>query len=570
MAFTVSCPACNSRFSLANDLFRRRVAGNRVKVLCRNCSAEITVDATESATMPSNEVPQRGPAPPRPRTVVTQLGLGEPAARSPSASATPVLNAGAMPLAPAASVTPLSAQAALATWDSSDSDPTIAFRAPKVLPRPPATTKGVHGSAPSEPEPELIEAEEIPTSSSGAPTLAALMREGAPPKPARRKRATDDFLVNSRSSASNLLGAPTIDVSGLGTPTAPSAAATAPSAAATAPSAAATAPSAAATAPSADIIQEEELEFLLEVRTGRSRTVPLFDMSAVLPAASSALKLDGSGQAGAHEINQPVASVPASEGSSRKRKFVIAPEPLSAPPAQRSAAALGFGLLLVAAGVAAVVGLRARRSTPQASFEAAATRSAAPVVSAPIATVAAALPAPEESTAAASATVPAVTRPAQQLQHVSAAPPAVKSAIAAVSIASSATANPDAIEKPATTTAAPAMAPERLPVTSKAQLAHNAPPAAEPGTEFDRAAARNALAGAAAQASSCRKEGDPSGTASITITFAPSGRVTSANLQGPPFAGTATGGCIANTMRHASVPAFVGEYVTVTKTIVIQ
>jgi hypothetical protein len=492
-----------------------------------------------------------------------------------------------MPLAPAASITPLSAQAALASWDSSDSDPTIAFRAPKVPPRPPLAPKGVPGSALSEPEPELIEAEEIPVSSSGAPTLAELMREVAPPKPARRKRATDDFLVNSSSHASNLLGAPTIDVSGLGTPTAPiasatapiasatapSAGATAPTASATAPTASATAPTASATAPSDDIVQEEELEFLLEVRTARSRTVPLFDMSAVLPAGSGALKLDGSGKTAARDINQPVASVPASEGSSRKRKFVIAPEPLSAPPTQRSTAALGFGLLLVAAGVAAVVGLRARRSTPQSSFEAAATRSAAPVVSAPIATVAAALPAPEESTAsvaAASTPLPGATRPAQRLEHVSAAPPAAKSAIAAVSNASSATANPDAIEKPATTAAPPATALVRLPVTSKPEPAHNAPPAAEPGTEFDRAAARNALAGAAAQASSCRKEGDPSGTASITITFAPSGRVTSANLQGPPFAGTATGGCIANTMRHASVPAFVGEYVTVTKTLVIQ
>ncbi len=66
----------------------------------------------------------------------------------------------------------------------------------------------------------------------------------------------------------------------------------------------------------------------------------------------------------------------------------------------------------------------------------------------------------------------------------------------------------------------------------------------------------------------CSRQG--SGTASVSITFAPSGRVTSANLQGPPFAGTPTGGCIANTLRHAKVPAFSGEYVTVTKTIVIQ
>jgi hypothetical protein len=56
----------------------------------------------------------------------------------------------------------------------------------------------------------------------------------------------------------------------------------------------------------------------------------------------------------------------------------------------------------------------------------------------------------------------------------------------------------------------------------------------------------------------------------VTVTFAPSGRVTSAVVSGPPFAGTATGGCIASTMRSASVPAFSGDKVTVSKTVVIN
>jgi len=111
---------------------------------------------------------------------------------------------------------------------------------------------------------------------------------------------------------------------------------------------------------------------------------------------------------------------------------------------------------------------------------------------------------------------------------------------------------------------------EKPVVADKPVEAHNAPPPAAPDTEFDRDAARNALASAASQASACRKEGDPSGTANLTITFAPSGRVTSAQIQGPPFSGTATGGCIASTMRRASVPAFSGDYVTVSKTIVVQ
>jgi hypothetical protein len=87
---------------------------------------------------------------------------------------------------------------------------------------------------------------------------------------------------------------------------------------------------------------------------------------------------------------------------------------------------------------------------------------------------------------------------------------------------------------------------------------------------FNADAARTALAAAVAQASSCRKPGDPSGVAAVTITFSPSGRVTSANIAGPPFAGTPTGGCIAATLRRARVPAFTGDMVTVRKTVEIQ
>ena len=138
----------------------------------------------------------------------------------------------------------------------------------------------------------------------------------------------------------------------------------------------------------------------------------------------------------------------------------------------------------------------------------------------------------------------------------------------AAAVKSSAVASNAANRSSTTTTAEPAV--ETPAALDKPVEAHNAPPAAAPDTAFDRDAARNALASVATQASSCRKVGDPSGTAYLMITFAPSGRVTSAQIQGPPFSGTATGGCIASTMRRASVPAFSGDYVTVSKTIVIQ
>jgi hypothetical protein len=87
---------------------------------------------------------------------------------------------------------------------------------------------------------------------------------------------------------------------------------------------------------------------------------------------------------------------------------------------------------------------------------------------------------------------------------------------------------------------------------------------------FNADAARAALASAVSQAGACRKPGDPSGVAAVTITFSPSGRVTSATIAGPPFAGTPTGGCIASTLRRARVPAFTGEMVTVRKTVEIH
>ncbi len=93
--------------------------------------------------------------------------------------------------------------------------------------------------------------------------------------------------------------------------------------------------------------------------------------------------------------------------------------------------------------------------------------------------------------------------------------------------------------------------------------------AVEPGP-FDKSAAVTALSVAEGQASVCRKAGDPSGTARVVVTFAPSGRVTSATVSGPPFAGTSTGGCIASRFRSARVPVFTGSHVTVSKTVVIH
>lgn len=86
---------------------------------------------------------------------------------------------------------------------------------------------------------------------------------------------------------------------------------------------------------------------------------------------------------------------------------------------------------------------------------------------------------------------------------------------------------------------------------------------------FDAAAASSAISAAFARASSCLKDGDSNKPATILLTYAPSGRVTTAVLQGP-YSGTAVGGCIASTLRTARVPPFAGDYVTVKRTTVLR
>jgi predicted Zn finger-like uncharacterized protein len=87
---------------------------------------------------------------------------------------------------------------------------------------------------------------------------------------------------------------------------------------------------------------------------------------------------------------------------------------------------------------------------------------------------------------------------------------------------------------------------------------------------FSKASAISALGGAASSAAGCKKAGGPTGTGKVQVTFAPSGRVTSATVMGPPFAGTAVGGCVASRFRAAKVPAFAGSPVTVSKSFAIN
>lgn len=93
--------------------------------------------------------------------------------------------------------------------------------------------------------------------------------------------------------------------------------------------------------------------------------------------------------------------------------------------------------------------------------------------------------------------------------------------------------------------------------------------AAEGYTPFDRDAARSALADAAKSANRCRSDEGPFGSARVAVTFAPNGQTTTAVIQGPPFAGTPVGSCIARTFREARISPFSGAPVTVRTSVTI-
>jgi cytoskeletal protein RodZ len=514
MPFTVSCTACNTRFLLSDDLFRRKVAGNVVTVKCRNCRVEISVDAREPATKPRHVAPRRAPAPPRPKDKMALIAPQPAAAVAATATSTPHPDNNE------------------SIWDT---DQTVS-----IIPRA--------GSMP-----ELVDFEEIPpTSTSDAPPLNTLTHEPGLVHPPRAKKKTDDFLVNLSAGTGGILGAPMIDVSNLTNAALPEDISNLTNAA----------------LPEVDAFEiDAERPEPPEPSTQRARmgTLPLFDMSAVLPAAEPQTepKPNTPSTEPMHiDFGPAHADEPSSVGKVRARKYVVAPEtsdaggPAQAPAAEKKAKRGGvfvwLGVAAVAAAVLVFVGLRGRRAARQVVTEPAVTASAV-TASVPEPTSASAEPA--ETASAAPSTAPAVNAaPTSAVKKIptqkTEASEATKPEVTPVAV-------PAVEEKPA----------EAAPIVTATRQAVE--PAA-PGTEFDKSAAISALKSAAAQASSCRKDGDPSGTAVLTITFAESGRVTSATIQGPPFAGTATGGCIANTMRHASIPAFDGDRVTVTKTVVIE
>ncbi|WP_437975111.1 zinc-ribbon domain-containing protein [Sorangium sp. So ce295] len=231
--------------------------------------------------------------------------------------------------------------------------------------------------------------------------------------------------------------------------------------------------------------------------------------------------------------------------------------PLTAPEASTKKGRTG----LIAAAIAAVVLIGGvafffmQSPTPEASTATPEQANTAPAEVPSPAQTAAPAPTPAETAAAETPSTAETAAPSAEPTASAEAPSAATPAAA-----TPAAATPAAAEKPAS---APAAAAEK-PAASKPE------PAASGGAEFNRGAASSALGAAAGSAKSCKKAGGPTGTGRVKVTFAPSGSVTSAEVQGAPFAGTSVGGCVARLFRSARVPAFGGGSVTVSKSFTIN
>lgn len=165
-------------------------------------------------------------------------------------------------------------------------------------------------------------------------------------------------------------------------------------------------------------------------------------------------------------------------------------------------------------------------------------------------------PAPEQPSAPATADKPA-----------SAPPTAVAAAVVPAAVeAQPAAADPVAAE-PGEPNAAAATSPSDKPVAASrtpSSAKKPTPPRAKPvAAQFDKAAAKEALNSAATKASSCGSGGGAKGK--VQLTFANSGKVSSAEITEGPFAGTAAGKCALRHFKSARIPAFSGPPQTVAK-----
>ena len=95
-------------------------------------------------------------------------------------------------------------------------------------------------------------------------------------------------------------------------------------------------------------------------------------------------------------------------------------------------------------------------------------------------------------------------------------------------------------------------------------------PAKLPNMEFDSKSALAALGKAASRAGVCVPAGEPGGSVVATVTFGTNGRASNATVSGAHFSGSYSSECIRNILSEVKVRPFLGEAVTVRKTLTIK
>jgi hypothetical protein len=207
-----------------------------------------------------------------------------------------------------------------------------------------------------------------------------------------------------------------------------------------------------------------------------------------------------------------------------------------------------LGLSLVSLGAAAAFAVMRASSTSAPSP--AATGASSPSAAREPSPLASSEPAP--SSAASAPTTDATTQVTSAPSSRASAPLVVASPGPTAALTPSSAAQPS-----------PAPSPSTAPAAAPSASATTAPPPPTTGGPFDKAAAQAALAGAASRAAAC--PADSFANVTVAVTFVPSGRSTTANLEGGPFGGTPTGECIVRAFRGLSVPPFEGDPVRVRK-----
>ena len=526
----ISCQACEAKYTIADE----KVRGKVVKIRCKKCGTAIVVKGTELASPPPADYDDA------PTRVLDREELG--------ASATP----GAWTLNVSEGDQRVAATAELVELYRSGTidDGTFAWREgmddwvpigqlqelkgllPRVSRPAPAPS-----SAPSQPRAAVREGRASSTDIFGASALA----ERDAPMTGSSSSGSAPQMTGARNETSVLFSLDALTAGGAPSPR---------------------------STPS-----EEESSSIVDLKTlmAPSETV------ATPPAKSSVEDIMNIGSGGgifAPTLASPdLASVPPEEA-------------LAAGSGSGSAGKSNKGLVFGAIGAALVVALgvggfllMGKGEEPQPTAEAAGSvASAAPVADEAPTTAKAAEEAP--SSEEPEAEPEQAAEPAQAADAPEKETPKAAESEKPQAAVTPAVARPTD-KKAADTAASPAKATTKTPTKSsptsrpaspapKAKAAADAPAGGGEAPPFDRAAALSALNKATDAARACKKPDGPTGSGRIAVTFAPSGVVTAANVEGPPFAGTAVGGCIAARFRNARVPAFSGGIVTVRKSFTIN